>query len=328
VTQADKATVIEVAEGSEINNIDIVMVAPPSTFTVSGRVIDGETGKPLPGITFELQYTEGNNSVSGPSMVRTNGSGEFKLQDLAPGSYTLYAALPENSDARVDPLTFDVVDRDLTGLEMKSKKGASLSGMVVVEGSPERSVTRNEMHVFAWIESPSPVGSRSTKVNADGSFKLSGLAPGKAQVSLAINDPRESMRFQVLRVEHNGVPQRSGININEGEQVDGVRLVVKYVKATGAIRGQVKVENGELPPSARITLWAFAVGENLPTEQQTVPAEMDSRGRFLLENLAAGTYELQGSVLGPNQRYEITKQLVTVNDNAVTEVTVTFKLKP
>ena len=261
VTEVDKATLIEVNEGSEANNVDIVTPAPPVTFTVSGRVIDGETGKPIPGVTFGIQKTEGENSVSTGTMTGTNGNGEFKLQNVMPGRYTLYAVLPENNETRADPFTFDVVDADLTGLEMKTKKGASLSGMVVMEGSPEKTVTLREVHIYAWMEDPPRVASRGTRLGADGSFKLSGLPAGKVYISVAIFDPRERRKFELLRVEHNGVPQPGSINIKEGEQVAGVRLVVKYFKGTGAINGQLKIENGELPPFARITLWAAALEE-------------------------------------------------------------------
>jgi hypothetical protein len=52
VTDAAKATVIEVTEGSETNNVDIVLGRPVRTFTVIGRVVDGQTGKPLTNIRY------------------------------------------------------------------------------------------------------------------------------------------------------------------------------------------------------------------------------------------------------------------------------------
>ena len=45
VTDPEKATILEVTESSEIKDIDIVASAA-STFNLTGRIIDGETGKP------------------------------------------------------------------------------------------------------------------------------------------------------------------------------------------------------------------------------------------------------------------------------------------
>src|SRR5256885_15471926 len=45
-TDAAKATVIEIGEGTEATDIDITIAAATQNFSVSGHVVDGETGKP------------------------------------------------------------------------------------------------------------------------------------------------------------------------------------------------------------------------------------------------------------------------------------------
>jgi len=52
VTEFQKATLLEVTEGSETKNVDIVVGRAVSTFRVSGRVLDAETGKPLVNIKY------------------------------------------------------------------------------------------------------------------------------------------------------------------------------------------------------------------------------------------------------------------------------------
>src|SRR5215813_5982200 len=52
VSDAAKATVIEVTEGSEADHIDIVLGRPVGTFRVTGRLVDGETGRPIPNIMY------------------------------------------------------------------------------------------------------------------------------------------------------------------------------------------------------------------------------------------------------------------------------------
>ena len=333
VTELSKATVIEVTEGSETKDVDIVVVGSVSTFTVSGRIIDG-TGKAVPGIPLGVQQSDAESTVSSTGGVNTNNNGEFRLQNVIPGKYLLFIAPMENSDVRADPVPFEVIDRDLTDLEMKTKRGASLSGMVVLEGSYEKPVADlfKGLRVFARFEGPSSdydSGFRAVKLGPDGSFKLVGLASGNAHLDFSYSNESEGRQFEILQIEQNGVVQPS-ISIKDGEQVAGVRIVIRHLKLTGAIRGQVKIENGELPPTARIMVWVnFADQARAPRVSFPVP-EVDSRGRFFLQRLPAASYELRAAVFEPGKRLsrDEPKQVVTVTDNSVTDVTLTVKLKP
>src|SRR4029079_8729584 len=56
VTDPEKATILEVTESSEIKDIDIVASAA-STFKLTGRIIDGETSKPLPNVRVVVQLS-------------------------------------------------------------------------------------------------------------------------------------------------------------------------------------------------------------------------------------------------------------------------------
>ena len=60
------------------------------------------------------------------------------------------------------------------------------------------------------------------------------------------------------------------------------------------------------------------------------PPEVDSRGRFLIERLGAGTYELKVMIFQPGKPINdaVPGQQVIVTENAVSEITVTIKLKP
>jgi len=331
VTEIKKATVIEVTEGSETRDVDIVAAPAVSTFTVSGRIIDG-AGKAVPGIPLGVQQSDDGSSSAAVGGIATNGNGEFKLQDVIPGKYLLFIAPVENSDLRGDPVPFEVIDRDLTGLEMKTKRGASLSGMVVLEGSYEKPAADmlKGLKVFAWFEGASDYdsGFRTVNIGADGSFKLIGLSSGNAHLDFTYSNESNGRQVEILQIEQNGLVQPS-ISIKDGEQVGGVRMVIRQLKLTGAIRGQVKID-GELPPNARIVVWLnFADEARAPRASFPAP-EVDSRGHFLVERLPAATYELRAAVFVPGKRLsrDEPKQVITVTDNSVTDVTLTVKLKP
>ena len=335
VTEVDKATVIEVTDGSEAIDINIVTAGFYSTFNVSGRIIDS-AGAPVPGALLGIQQRDGNTTISTTGPNATNSKGEFKLQNVLPGKYTLFFAPPQNSDLRADPIEFEVIDTDLTGLEFKTKRGASLSGMVVVEGPYEKSLNAlfKGLRVFLWFDSPTTdveSGSRSVEIGPDGSFRIVGIGSGNAHLDFAYSDGSDTRRFEILHLEHNGVLLPGGISINEGEQVAGVRMVVKHLKLTGAIRGLVKIENGELSPDARIVVWLSHADPSRAPRMSLPSPHVDSRGHFLLERLAAGTYDVRAAVVEPGgrgSRQMSPKQMVVVADNTVSDVTVTIKLKP
>src|SRR5215213_10009358 len=127
-----KATVVEVIEGSETTNVDIVVGRPPASYKVSGRVLDAETGKPLQNIKYGVYQSRdhGGSSRVGPAV--TNANGEFRLENVLPGKYSVFV-VPEDSGVRADSVPFEVVDHDLADLVIKAAKAASLSGIVVFE---------------------------------------------------------------------------------------------------------------------------------------------------------------------------------------------------
>ena len=334
VTDPEKATILEVTESSEIKDVNIVTTAATSTFKLTGRVIDGETGKPLPNVMIGVSQSDGNSSSSSSGGISSNMDGEFKVENAAPGRYTLFAVARENGDWHSDPLTIDVVDKDLTGLEIKTRKGASLQGVVVLESTDNKTIApnRNDLYIFASIANPSAeyFPTNPVRITPDGSFKIGGLAAGN--VRLSVRERKNFRLLEIVSVEQNGASLPDGINVKDGEQVTGLQIVVKPTDLTGAIRGQIKFENGEPPAGARIAVAVNRLGESSSKSQiEEMPRpEVDSRGRFLIERLGAGTYELKVMIFEPGGPIidDVPKQQVTVAENAVSEVTVTVKLKP
>lgn len=340
VTDPAKATIIEVTEGSEKYNIDIVMGRPVETFRVAGRVIDGETGRPIPNLKYGVgqrivhdQYGTSFSSSAGGEV--TNANGEFKLENVTPGPYTIFTVAPEGSEVPAASVTFEVVDRDLTDLLIKTTKGSSLSGVVVLDGNERAPSLFSHFRICASVESKDTAFTSppASAIGQEGTFRIEGVRSGLAHLSLCYTNDKQ---FEIIRVERNGIPQAKAINVKEREHVAGLRILVKYVKRTGAIRGQLKVENGELPPISQLWLSLWLLDENLqPKPSQSLPEpKVDARGRLFVDGLPAGTYRLSVSVLSSERtsgRSRITEEVtqqVTVTDDTVTEVTLIIKPQP
>jgi hypothetical protein len=129
--------------------------------------------------------------------------------------------------------------------------------------------------------------------------------------------------FAILRVERDGLVQPRGVEIKLGEQTTGVKVIVGY--GTGSIRGEVKLENGPLPAGGRIAISIKKLGA---TESSFRPYSLDARGHFLIEGVAAGSYELNINANIPGRRTApSTRQPVEVSEGTVTDVVVSLDLK-
>jgi protocatechuate 3,4-dioxygenase beta subunit len=334
VTDPEKATIIEVSEGGELRNVDIEVEPPLSSFKVTGKIIDGETGKPLPHITLGVERTDDNFGITAVGPIASNKDGEFKLENVIPGHYRLFADPGDQSDWRADSLKVEVVDKDLTGLEIKTRKGASLAGIVVLQTDERVSPLKlEELVIYAMVKTPSEYnGGYGKRLAPDGSFKLGGLASGRAEIMLSTSNRSGYREIEIASVELDGVAQPKGIDLKDGEQINGIRVFARYNSPTGAIHGLVKIEDGELPPGSEVQISVKLIGERPPSSSRIrlggSSPQLDSRGRFIAAQLEPGLYEVSVTVLVNGQSFETPKQQVNVTNNAVTDVTLTLKLKP
>ena len=334
VTDMAKATDIEVTEGSETKNIDIVVGRPPATFKVSGRVLHAETGKPLVRIKYGVYKSHGEyGSSSSVGENFTNVNGEFGLENVLPGTYAVFI-VPEDSGVRGDSVSFEVVDHDVTDLVIRAGNAATVSGVVVVEGANSKTGNKaTGLYITAWAEGREETrfaGSYSQLIKPDGSFRIGDIQQGLNQFTLFAPTGNE-VPLEIVRIERDGVVQPRGLMVKDGEQVTGVRLVAKHL--TGSISGQIKVEGGELPPGSYVVVWITYLNENGvsdPYGMGNSQPQLDARRRFVVQGLAAGTYEVNVRVLeaGREEAFREFRQKVTVVDNTASEVTITIKSKP
>lgn len=329
-TEQDKAKVIEVSEGSESANVDITLGRALPTFIASGRVIEGVKESPVPNARFSLQRSVGQRTEFVSTVTVSNTQGEFVTEGLIPGKYVMQLMPGQNDGMRAETLTFDVVDQDVSGLTIKLVKGASLSGVVVLESEDKAALQAlMQLHLRGFVLVPADAAgfasSSSSPIAPDGSFTLTGLPGGTINFNLGSGTPFPPKGFSITRVERDGVTA-SRLEIKPGEQVTGVRVVVSY--GTAIIRGLVKLENGSLPEGGRIFVRIVKAGENMPGMSASAlrPPQVDARGRFLIEGVPAGTYDLIANVSGGTIRSLMVKREVTVQDGETTDVTITIDL--
>ncbi|HEX2270020.1 MAG TPA: carboxypeptidase regulatory-like domain-containing protein [Pyrinomonadaceae bacterium] len=324
-----KATLVEVTEGGETTNVDITLRRSRATFTVSGKIVDADTGKPVPDAVYGLQKFRENGSTASSGMV-TNKQGEFRFNNVTPGKYSVFLDRSDSGDVYVEPVQFEVTDQDVSGLVLKASAGSTISGVVIVEGMDEKAGRGSTRGMYILAQYQDEQGrfddhrpSHDT-INADGSFRLRGVRPGVVEFLVFDGRSGETRGAEVTRLEGNGVVETRNLRIKDREQISDLRVFVKYHR--GSIRGVVKIENGESSLSDRVYV-TVAQGAD-QSSMTSVP--VDARGRFFLAGLKPGVYEITAvaNVPGAGNKRPRVKQQAVVVDNQVSEVTLTLDVKP
>jgi hypothetical protein len=346
-----QARVIEIKEGSEVTDVDIRFGSARKTYEAAGRVVDKETGKHVPRIHVSCSSKpEKDGSGSGYSTnAMADGQGAFRLSGLPPGRYqAMTMDVLDETGYTSEAAEFEITDDNVSGVELKAFLGASVSGFVVIEGAD--AAARNQLQSMVVQPSVTPLSDatgdanerlsvqryyRPSVVNADGSFTIKGLHAGG--VSLRLWSSSRSLRIK--RIERDGVEVKDAIEVRPGENITGVRIVT--YQPQGRIRGQIQITGGALPEGSHFQINAARpapAGESKSSARAPVSVEgtggyalADEKGRFVIEGLPAGEYDLsinfvKRNVDGSQEAvgFPGSNQRVTVRENAETSVTITF----
>lgn len=331
-SDAAKASVVELQDGTEATNIDIRVGRATKTFVASGRIVDAENGQPIPGIRLMYGPARANQPFYGGFVgVPTSARGEFRMEGLEPGRYGVSLTASFESSAHYsDPLLFEIVDADVTNLEVKATRGQTLSGVVVFEGGRAKELQQNigALRVGASVSSPANPQNQTSSWSAiavDGSFQLPGVRPGKARLYVGAVSSPALRGITILRADRGGVDVTQNLEVQAGESITDLRIVATL--GAGTIRGTVRFVGGEVPPNVR--LFINTRREGAP---QGGGGPVDARGRFLIGSLASGTYEviLNMNIIGPPGARPIRPQTqtVTVSDGGETQVDFIVDLTP
>jgi hypothetical protein len=328
-TNPAKATLVEVTEGSEVSNIDIIVRRALKSFSAKGQIVTSDTGEPVSGRRWGFaKLTDNQDRSFVPATSPSNKKGEFNIEGLLPGRYAVFVEPDQNAPAYSEPVQFEVQDKDIDGLVIKTQAGATLSGKVMIEGIQDKAffakLSQMQLNVYVYSTATALPNWHSAAINPDGSFIVRGLQPGTASINtVSSTDSSLVKNLLILRTERYGVEQPRGIAMKADEQIEGLAVMVAY--GTGVVRGEVRYENGVLPPGSRIVVRVTPVDKFNPL----TGTDVDARGRFQIDRLPPGSYWLDvepylpGGWRGPRPM----RQQVNVAGD-VTEVTFTLDLKP
>jgi protocatechuate 3,4-dioxygenase beta subunit len=334
VTDRARARPIELHPGDEATNIDIRVGAPAKGASVSGRVIDAESGKPVTSgfVGYARQRASGADDELGPGggygMAPIGPKGEFRFESLPPGHYQIDADALEfvtgGSGFYSDPAELDVGSADINGVEVKVHLGASISGVVVVENAPEGD-RRSNLSSLVISADNNLGGGRAfgSRIAADGGFRIGGLKSG--MFALQIDEPGGFSPYYVKRIEKDGIDLNRVVELQANQNVSGVRVTLVY--GSGAIHGRVTCQECKLPPGTHVQVIATLLSD----EAISSGTPTNGRGDFAIENLPPGEYEVEATIVsrsGGQRPSNAAKQRVSLLNNATVEISIVLIYKP
>ncbi len=335
-TSASQAKIIEVSAGKEVTDINIRLGVSRKRYEALGRVIEADTGKPIPNLhvgankIYSNQENNDEDRGGSSSYSQADRLGNFRLTGLARGKYktSLSAGWMEVSDFYAEPMTFEIVDGNVSGVEIKAARGGVLSGISVIESSNDPAtkslLARVQIYAHTEINGPQdqmdqPASHHQLPLKPDGSFLITGIAPGKLRIG--VHTPSG---LNLSRIERGGAEIKEFVELGKGEKVTDLRLV--FSAGTGVIRGQVQIVGGQPFGGVSNYIEARIVGN---TASRGFSAQLDDKGRFELTNLPTGEYELQLNNFSRTNgdSYEmrtLVKQRVNVTSGTEARVTLTY----
>ncbi|HEU0180386.1 MAG TPA: carboxypeptidase regulatory-like domain-containing protein [Blastocatellia bacterium] len=309
-----QAKIIEVAAGGESAGADIRLGAAKKTYEALGRVVDDETGKPIAGAGVSCIKVKGVNegaAIDGAEFSgfggnsRTDEQGNFRLSGLTSGQYSVGLADYESfltgggSSYYGDGMKFEVHGGNVAGIEVRAKIGATISGVAIIEDADQSTKSSLSQTIIMTQPMPPPpneidenafaMAPATSRIGIDGGFSLKGLRPGKVMIQAF---SMTGGALSIMRIERGGVEMNDGIVVTGREDITGIRIVLG--KASGVIRGQVETMGGALPKGWRmyVTARGEQEGAGAVFGGSGGSAEVDGKGRFVIEGLAPGEYEL------------------------------------
>jgi hypothetical protein len=281
---------------------------PPGESTVSGRVIDSETGIGVAGARVDLRMTAGGSPANA---VTADGSGAFTITGFAAGTYRLAAYRLGYVEAGpfAEPATQSVTVADrqhLEGLTIRLRRAVILTGTIVDEyGDPVDGIS-----VFAQkiqygsdgVPTAASVSVVPDRTNDLGQFRLFGLPPGDYLIAASGRNARGEPGLEILAgpvapadtvsTYYPGTPRLAEaqvVSLAAGEE-RSLHFAISHARPV-TVSGMVMTSAGRPAAGMRVNLRTMA-GQSMTVRGVGTTSVA---GTFVIPSVSPGSYWIEVS---------------------------------
>lgn len=275
------AAPLQVVQGHQLRGIDVTLTHT-RTVRVSGRVSSPAGAVSRNAMVFLMPREGGVGGYSGRNSAVVQ-EGRFEIRGVLPGSYVIAAHWYEDGSRYTASRPIEVSEAGVEDVELAMTPGFELGGQVRVEGDeqPQFAGATATLQPANELMLAGPAGSR---IQADGSFRLTNVAPDRYRVQIAGLPERYYLKAARLG---DADMLENGADLNAGAG----QLEILLSAAGGEVQGVALDARGQqAAPGALVVLAPdTALRHRRDLFRTTVT---DPYGRFTLQGIAPGDYRL------------------------------------
>ena len=266
-TQVDRAMQVEVGPG-EITRLNDIHLKIRPALTISGRISPPPTTD-----HYSLSLARGAQLAlhSMPSFQggSSDATGKFEIEVL-PGKYTLIAS-DEKTGKTSKPLTLEVSDKNIPGLELELTLGYEIHGRIVIDGPEHLDFSKILL----------TLGGPLVKIDANGTFETT--APGGKGVYMVQSLPPG---WYVKDVSIGGKrPQARIFDLEPGTTDVSITLSPRSAEL------EIAVEGASAGLKAAMVI-LIPDDQSTPDLMSIPRAEPSASGTFVAHSLPPGSYRV------------------------------------
>ncbi len=280
---AGEAAPVDVAPGGQLRGLDLTLRRHRTVY-VRGRVAGWQAAGRQRVMLFLRPRGTAAPSMNRPGNVDPGGNFEFR--GVAPGSYTLVAAVPERGRGGLTArLPVEVGSANVENLGVTLNPPLNLAGRVRADSQAPVNLTGIEVSLRAAEPVMFGPSTSSARVQADGTFSFAGVSPDEYMVTLS--GLPDGLYVKVIAAGGQNV-LLSRMDLSRG-LAGGLEILLS--PHAGQLTGVVQNDQQE-PVAGGAVVMVPQEQERRGLAQYYRTAAADASGRFTVKNLDPGQYRI------------------------------------